>query len=99
MRLPYLYPAEQAIRRFDRAVRQAELDLIVSRQRLRYRRNQLGRTTWRRLQQPSTPLYGFLVGLTLGLLPNRGMTGWSRLLLPRLGSLGLRLYRDTMSEQ
>lgn len=89
MRLPYLHPAEQAIHRIDRAVRQAELELIASRQRLHYRRNQLGRAAWRRLQRPSTPLYGFLAGLTLGLLPGRRLR-----LLPQLGSLGLRLYRE-----
>lgn len=80
--------AERAVRRVDRAVRQAELELIASRQRLRYRQKQLGRAAWRRLQQPSTPLYGFLTGLTLGLLPGRGTA-----LLPRLGYLGLRFYR------
>ncbi len=88
MPLHYLTVAVRTLNRIDRAVRQAELELIASRQRLQYRQNQLGRTAWRRLQRPSTPLYGFLAGLTLGLLPGR-----SAALLPRLGTLGLRFYR------
>lgn len=87
MPLHYLTVAARTLNRIDRAVRQAELELIASRQRLHYRKNQLGRAAWRRLQRPGTPLYGFLAGLTLGLLPGRGTS-----LLPQLGNLGLKLY-------